>query len=73
MLAKLNDNALQPVEFSAGVARERQAKDGRSQDCFDTLYPVDQWSADNDAEDEGLLMLWGDVSISARHPMSINV
>lgn len=73
MLAKLNDNALQSVEFSAGVAREQQAKDGRSQDCFDTLYPVDQRSADNGGEEEALLMLWGDVSISARHPMSINL
>ncbi len=66
MLAKLNHNTMETV------ALERQVKDGKSQDCFDTLYPVDQIPTSNDVEEDALLMLWGDVSILARHPMRIN-
>ncbi len=66
MLAKLHHNTME------SVALERQVKDGESLDCFDTLYPVDQNPAGNDAEEDALLMLWGDVSILARHPMRIN-
>jgi len=67
MLAKLNHNAME------SVGGQQQAKDGKSRDYFDTLYPVDHTSAGNDAEEEAILMLWGDVSILARHPMRIHL
>lgn len=73
MLAKTNPNAIHPVAInnSIGVARQLQATEGRTQDAFETPYLIDPMATAND--DDALLMLWGDVSISARHPSRIAI
>lgn len=73
MLAKPNDSGVYPVavSHSVGASMDRLAQRARSRDSYDTLYPVDQSTSSNDAEDDALLILWGDVSINARHPSRI--
>lgn len=48
------------------VSRDVRAREAELQQTLDTLYPVEQLCADED-----MMILWGDVSISARHPSRI--
>ncbi len=67
MLAKLHHNAME------AMAAQMQSKEQRSTNGYDTHGPLEQASASNEVEEESLLILWGDVSILARHPLRINL
>ena len=73
MLAKPNDSGIFPVVVSqsVGASKDRHAQRVRSRDSYDALYPVDQLTPIQSADDEAMSILWGDVSISARHPSRI--
>lgn len=73
MLAKPNDARVYPVvmSHSVGGSKDRHAQRARPRDSYDALYPVDQPTQGSEAEEEGLAILWGDVSINARHPSRI--
>lgn len=70
MLAKPNDLGDYPVAMShsVGASMNHQAKGARPRDSYEALYPVDQSS---EIEEDALMILWGDVSIGARHPNRI--
>lgn len=73
MLTKPNDSGIYPVAMShsVGASMDQHAQRARPRDSYDALYPVDQLSPNDEAEDDAMLILWGDVSISARHPSRI--
>ena len=74
MLAKSNDSGDYPVAMphSVGASKDRHAQRARSRDSYDALYPVDQSAQSYEPEDDTMSILWGDVSMSARHPSRIN-
>ena len=71
MLAKPDDLGDYPVAIShsMGGPRDRHAQRARPRDSHDGLYPLDQSRPHN--EEDAVSILWGDVSISARHPSRI--
>ena len=74
MLSKPIDSGPYPVAMShsVGASMDRHAQAARSRDSYDSLYPVDQSAPDSAAaEEEAMSILWGDVSMSARHPSRI--
>ncbi len=73
MLSKPNDSGAHPVAMNHSVGRSMglQAQLEASRDAYDALYPVDQLSSANEAQEESIMILWGDVSIQARHPSRI--
>ena len=74
MLAKPNDSGNYPVAMphSAGASKDRHAQRARPRDSCDALYPVDQSTQGYESEEDTMSILWGDVSMSARHPNRIN-
>lgn len=73
MLAKPNDSGHCPVVMSHSVeaTMDRHAQLARPRASYDALYPVDQLTPNDEATEDALSILWGDVSISARHPSRI--
>lgn len=73
MLAKPNDSGDYPVAMphSMGASKDRHAQRARPRDSYDALYPVDQTTPKIGEEEDAVSILWGDVSISARHPSRI--
>ncbi len=74
MLTKPNDSGDYPVAMShsAGAPTGRHAQRARPRDSYNGLYPVDQSTQSHETEDDMMSILWGDVSMSARHPSRIN-
>lgn len=68
MLTQANVFLSSAAAFSpnVGVSRGVCAGEAELPETFDGLYPVDQVSAEEEA-----MILWGDVSIVARHPSRI--
>ena len=73
MLAKPNDSGDYPVAMphSVGASKDRHVQRARPRDSYDALYPVDQSTQSHETEDDAMSILWGDVSMSARHPSRI--
>ena len=73
MLVKPKDSGFSPVEMShsMGAPMDRHAQGAWSRDSYDALYPVDQSTPGNGDEEDSMAILWGDVSMSARHPSRI--
>lgn len=73
MLTKPNDSGVFPVvvSHSVGASKDRHAQRARSRESYDSLYPVDQSTQYQGIDDEAMSILWGDVSINARHPSRI--
>ena len=73
MLTKPNDSGDYPVAMphSVGASKDRHAQRARPRDSYDALYPVDQLTSGFEPEEDSMSILWGDVSIGARHPSRI--
>ncbi len=73
MLAKQNDSGIYPIAIShsVGASKVRHAQRARPRDSYDALYRVDQTAPHYEPEEDSMSILWGDVSISARHPSRI--
>lgn len=70
MLAKPKDSGGYPVAMSHSM-EARPAQRAWPREPYDALYPVDQATTDSGVEEDAMSILWGDVSMSARHPSRI--
>lgn len=73
MLVKPNDSgdASVAMSHSMGELMDRHAQRALPSDSYDALYPVDHSTPNLGAEEDWMSVLWGDVSIGARHPSRI--
>ena len=73
MLAKPNDLGVSPAAkpHSKGASMDRHAQGAWPRYSYDALYPVDQSTPNDEDEEDSMAILWGDVSMSARHPSRI--
>ncbi|MCB1666640.1 MAG: hypothetical protein KDI28_12720 [Pseudomonadales bacterium] len=68
MLTQSSESGSSSAAFSqtVSVSLDLRVREAEQREAFDGLYPVDQLSAGEEA-----MILWGDVSILARHPSRI--
>lgn len=68
MLTQSSESGSRSAAFSqtVGASLDLRVREAEHLEAFDGLYPVDQLSGGEEA-----MILWGDVSLLARHPSRI--